>query len=313
MSPPVIAVDLGGTNTRVALFDGEQTTPIQSKKFPTQAQDGPDAVIERILAAIEALAPEDRAGLRVGVGAPGPLDPRSGVVFEAPNLLGWIDIPLRDRLQNPLGCPVAIGNDANLAGLGEWRHGAGRGARDLVYLTISTGVGGGVICNGELLVGTRGIAAELGHVLVAPDGPRCGCGQRGHLEAVASGPAIARRAQAIVDEGVETVLAQHDGQLTAGVVGRAAQAGDAVAREVFDQAAEYLGIGLAVFAHMLNPEIFILGGGVSQVGPLLFDPARDSLERHVLSDSYLENLRIVPASLGDDAGLIGAMTLAADL
>jgi glucokinase len=313
MSSQLIAVDLGGTNMRVALFDGENPAPSQVNRVPTQAKQGPDVVIAQMIEAIEEISHGDAAKLRIGVGAPGPLDPHTGVVLEAPNLPGWVDIPLQARLHDHFGCLVAIGNDANVAALGEWRHGAGRGTQNLIYLTISTGIGGGVICDGHLLLGAHGIAAELGHITVQPGGPVCGCGQRGHLEAVASGPAIARRAQTLLDGGAASSLADHSGELTAAVVGGAAQSGDPLARQVFDEAAGYLGQAMANFAHFFNPEIFILGGGVSQVGPLLFDPARAALERQIMHPSYLSDLRIEPAALGDDAGLIGAMTLAADL
>ncbi|MGA9531862.1 MAG: ROK family protein [Anaerolineales bacterium] len=313
MSSHLIAVDLGGTNMRIALFDGENLTPSQASRVPTHAKEGPDSVISRMIEAIEKLSPDGNSALRIGVGAPGPLDPRAGVVLEAPNLPGWVDIHLKERLKDHFDCPVAIGNDANLAALAEWKHGAGRGTDNLIYLTISTGVGGGVICDGHLLLGARGIAAELGHITVVPGGPLCGCGQRGHLEAVASGPAIARRAQALLDGGANSSLAEHNGELTATDVGHAAESGDVLAIQVFDEAAAYLGQAMANFAHLFNPQIFILGGGVAQVGPLLFDPTRAALDRQIMDPSYLEGLRIEPAALGDDAGLIGAMTLAAEL
>lgn len=313
MSSHLIAVDLGGTNMRVAFFDGESPKPKQVTRVPTHAQEGPDAVIERMIAGIEQVLPDDITDYCIGVGAPGPLDPRAGVVLEAPNLPGWVDVPLQARLQDHFDRPVAIGNDANLAALGEWRHGAGQDTQNLIYLTISTGVGGGVICDGHLLLGARGIAAELGHITVDPGGPLCGCGQRGHLEAVASGPAIARRAQTLLNEGAKSSLSDHQGEIKATDVGDAAQDGDPIARQVFDEAADYLGHAMADFAHFFNPDLFILGGGVSQVGPILLDPTRAALERYIMDSHYLEGLRIEQAALGDDAGLIGAMTLAADL
>jgi len=187
--PTVVAVDLGGTNIRAAIFPTAEAKPTAIARAPTLAAEGPEAVIDRIIAAIQEVASGIEGGMRIGLGAPGPLDPKRGLVIEAPNLPGWVNIPLRDRLEQHFECPVALGNDANLAGLGEWRHGAGRGAHNLLYLTLSTGIGGGVIVDNRLLVGAHGLAAELGHMTVRPDGPLCGCGQRGHLEAVASGPA----------------------------------------------------------------------------------------------------------------------------
>lgn len=313
MSAQLIAVDLGGTNTRVALFEGNTPDPQQLNKVPTEAQEGPEAVINRIINAIETTLPVEGADLKIGVGAPGPLDPRKGIVFEAPNLPGWENIPLQQRLASHFGCPVGIGNDANLAALGEWCHGAGQGADNVIYLTISTGIGGGIITDGHLLLGAHGLGAELGHIVVQPGGPLCGCGRRGHLEAVASGTAIARRAAERLAEGDESTLQSLGGQVTAVDVGQAAQDGDALALEVIQEAAGFIGVALADFAHTFNPEVFVLGGGVSQLGDLLFDPIRRSLKASIMHRIYLEGLRITPAALGDDSGLVGAMVLAAGL
>lgn len=313
MSAQLIAVDLGGTNTRVALFEGNTPDPQQLNKVPTEAQEGPEAVINRIINAIETTLPAEGADLKIGVGAPGPLDPRKGIVFEAPNLPGWENIPLQQRLASHFGCPVGIGNDANLAALGEWCHGAGQGADNVIYLTISTGIGGGIITDGHLLLGAHGLGAELGHIVVQPGGPLCGCGRRGHLEAVASGTAIARRAAERLAEGDESTLQSLGGQVTAVDVGQAAQDGDALALEVIQEAAGFIGVALADFAHTFNPEVFVLGGGVSQLGDLLFDPIRRSLKASIMHRIYLEGLRITPAALGDDSGLVGAMVLAAGL
>jgi glucokinase len=215
-----------------------------------------------------------------------------------------------EKLEGHFNVPVGIGNDANLAALGEWRHGAGRGSNDIIYLTISTGIGGGVITDGRLLIGSRGVGAEMGHIVIVPDGPECGCGQRGHLEAVASGTAIAREVENRLAAGEPSSLSSLGGALSAAQVGQAAQAGDPLALEVIQQAAIYIGQGLADFCHIFNPEIFVLGGGVSQLGDLLFNPIRQSLEAHLMHPIFAENLAIKPAALGDDAGLVGAMVLA---
>jgi len=308
-----IAVDLGGTNIRVAYFPTPEPPASTQSKTPTLASEGPDAVIERMCQAIEAQLPKDRQDLRIGVGAPGPLDPRHGMVLKAVNLPGWEMIPLRSMLEVRFVCPVLVGNDANLAALGEWRFGAGQGTSDLIYLTISTGIGGGVIIDNRLLIGSWGLGAELGHMTVEPGGPKCSCGQLGHLEAVASGPAIARNATARIEAGQPSVLKEKlesNEKLTAEDVGNAAQAGDQLACEVIKQAAEYIGRHMADLAHAFNPEIFVIGGGVSQLGPLLFEPLERAFEDHLISPAYMMNLRIVPAALGDDAGLIGAMVLA---
>jgi len=310
MPADIVAIDLGGTHLRVARFDGSSPSPLQSNKIETQADKGPDHVIGRIVEAVQQL-PAPSGERRIGIGAPGPLDPVAGIVYEAPNLPGWRNIPLKAKLSAQLGWPVSLGNDANLAALAEWRHGAGQGTDHMLYLTISTGIGGGVIVDRQLLLGAGGLAAELGHLTVQPDGPRCGCGQRGHLEAVASGPAIARKAQERVLAGETSSLAYRSEPLTAELVGQAAQGGDELAGAVVRQAAAWIGLALASFAHIFNPQAFVLGGGVTQLGPLLFDPIRQTLEDRIMDSAYLEDLRLVPAALGDDAGLVGAMVLAA--
>ena len=202
----IVAVDLGGTNIRVAYFPKPEPPPSTQNKTPTLAHEGPDAVIERLSQAIEEQLPEDRPDISIGIGAPGPLDPKHGIVLKAVNLPGWEMIPLRSILEVRFVCPVFLGNDANLAALGEWRFGAGQGTSDLIYLTISTGIGGGVIVDSNLLVGSFGLGAELGHMTVEPNGPLCSCGKYGHLEAVASGPAIAKRAMARIEAGEPSSL-----------------------------------------------------------------------------------------------------------
>lgn len=311
----LIAVDLGGTSIRAARFGPSGPPALAHVKIPTLASEGPEAVIGRIVDAIHQVAPATAADLRVGIGAPGPLDPRRGVILEAPNLPGWVNLPLRDILQDRLGCPLAVGNDANLAALAEWRFGAGRGTQDMLFLTISTGIGGGVITDGQLLIGHRGLAAELGHMTVDRNGPLCGCGHRGHLEALASGPAIARRAQELIEQGHPSCLAQRPGgtPLSAEAVGEAARDGDALARGVLQDAGEAIGLHLANLVHAFDPELIVLGGGVIQVGPLLLESIERSLRTHILHPAYLQGLRLVPAALGDDVGLIGAMVLASEL
>lgn len=314
--PDLIAIDLGGTSIRAARFAPGGPPPLAHVKTATLASEGPEAVIGRILHSIHQVAPAGTADLRVGVGAPGPLDPRRGVILEAPNLPGWVNLPLRDILQERLGCPVAVGNDANLAALAEWRFGAGRGTQDMLYLTISTGIGGGVIIDGRLLIGHRGLATELGHMTVDRDGPPCSCGHKGHLEALASGPAIARRAQELIERGNPSRLAAplHAGvPLTAEAVGEAALAGDPLARQVLDEAGEAIGLHLASLMHAFDPEVIVLGGGVMRVGPLLRDAIERSLRSHILHPAYLQDLRLIPAALGDDVGLVGAMVLASQL
>jgi glucokinase len=309
----IIAVDFGGTNIRVAYFPTAKPPPKKQSKSPTHASEGPEAVIARLIVAIQAMIPKKHESLRIGVGSPGPLDPVRGIIYNAVNLPGWVNIPLKEKLETHFSCPVDVGNDANLAALGEWRFGAGRGTNNLVYLTISTGIGGGVIIDGRLLVGAQGLGAEVGHITVEPGGPVCGCGQHGHLEAVAAGPAIARRAMELLEAGRSSILNEKletAEPLTSADVGKAANQGDTLAREIIEYAGEKIGRAMADLAHLFNPEIFILGGGVSQIGPLLFESVERALRSYVMDSAYVEDLRVLPAALGDDAGLIGAMVLA---
>ena len=310
--PSIIAVDLGGTNIRVAHFPSSAPPPLTQSKIPTQASEGPQAVMGRLIHAIEEHIQSDTGMYKIGVGAPGPLDPIQGVVLEAPNLPGWENIPLKTLLNEHFNVPVAVGNDANVAALGEWRFGAGRGTQHMVYLTLGTGIGGGVIIDGKLLIGAHGLAAELGHMTVEPDGPICGCGKPGHLEALASGGAIARTAEELLAQGSESTLAEQlskAAKLTSFDVGQAAIAGDALARSIISQVGEIIGQQLASLAHVFDPEVFVLGGGISQIGDILFNPIRSAFHNYVLHPRYAEHTEVLPAALGDDAGLVGAMVL----
>jgi len=308
-----VAVDFGGTNIRSAYFRETEPSPENQVKIPTQAEFGPEHVIERLVSAIKEVMPKNAEGIRVGIGSPGPLDPNEGIIYKAPNLRGWTDVPLKARLEERLDCPVFLGNDANVAALGEWKFGAGKGASHLIYLTISTGIGGGVIIDNRLLLGARGLAGELGHITLERDGATCGCGQQGHIEALASGTAIARKANESLRAGAQSSLRaiyEVDEAVTAKAIGEAARNNDQFALALISEAGELIGHLLADLAHTFNPQIFVLGGGVSQLGTLLFDPVKLSFENHVMDPAYCEQVRIVPAALGDDAGLVGAMVLA---
>jgi glucokinase len=308
----LVAVDLGGTNLRAALFTDETPPPLKISKQPTPASEGVEAVIKSLIATIEEVMMEDQQPACIGIGAPGPLDPSRGVIIEAPNLPGWENIALAEKIERHFEIPVILGNDANLAALGEWRHGAGHGAANLIYLTISTGIGGGIIINNQLLLGEQGVGAELGHVTIDPAGPICSCGQPGHIEAVASGTALAEQAIDALNSGRTSSLQSiwETGKLTAKDVGRAAQAGDELACDLVERIGKTIGRYVADLTHIFNPEIIVIGGGVSQLGELLFNPIRAGVRKFALSPIYYQHLEIVPAALGDDAGLIGAMVLA---
>lgn len=302
----IITIDIGGTQLRVAVFSGGSTTPSKVQRMSTHSKD--ESVFDRLTAIIDALWPEEPVAA-ISVACPGPLDPSQGIVLSTPNIPGWINFPLVDLLVKKYHVPTFLDNDANLAAVGEWRYGAGQGHNDVLYLTISTGIGGGVICGGHLLTGRRGMAAELGHLTVLPDGPFCSCGQRGHLEAIASGPAIARYVTERIAAGRTSSLSG-DPHITAREAAAAARQGDELCREAFTFAGKHLGHAVADYLHIFNPSILIFGGGVSQSGPLLFDPMKESLAEHVMDAAYLDDLQIATAKLGDDAGLLGALAQA---
>jgi glucokinase len=310
---PVIAVDFGGTHIRAAFFPSAATDPSQQTKIKTLAEDGPNAVLDRIEGAIKTVAPTKRKGLRIGIAAPGPLDPFKGIILSTPNLPGWENVPLADEISTSFDCPVVINNDANLAALGEWKHGAGQGCNDLIYLTISTGIGGGVITQGQLLLGAHGLAGELGHMTVVPKGPRCGCGQLGHLEAIASGTSIARIARERLEAGESSILSEmvsDYADVDAVILGQAAGEGDPFAYSIIENAGKAIGSHLASLVHAFNPTRIVIGGGLSQLGDLLFSPVRKAIKDEIIHPAYLQNLEVQSAELGDNAGLIGAMVLA---
>jgi len=302
-----IAVDIGGTHIRAASFEEENPKPLAHQRIRSHARE--PGIFDRLVATITDVWPKDDPVIAIGIAAPGPVDPRAGTILTSPNIPGWHNFPVVDKLSQEFNLPVYVNNDANLAALGEWKFGAGRGHQDVLYLTISTGIGGGVIIRNRLLQGYHGLAAELGHVTVLAGGPMCSCGFPGHLEALASGPAIVRYVQEQLHAGVDSALSEQT-NFNARDVAEAAAKGDSLAGEAYARAGEYLGIGIASFLHIFDPSIVILGGGVSQSGRLLFDPVEASLEKHVLNPGYLKDLVITPAALGDDAGLLGSLAMA---
>lgn len=302
-----IAIDIGGTHIRAAAYDPNGTVkPIAHTRTKSLAHT--PGVFDRLVSAVESVWQSGQVSA-IGIASPGPLNPYSGVILDTPNIPQWKNFPLAPKLSERFGVPVYLDNDANMAGLGEWQFGAGKGHSDLVYLTISTGIGGGVISNNQLLQGFHGMGAELGHMLIDPDGPLCGCGQPGHVESFSSGPAIVRYIKEQVATGQKTSL-QADPNLTPAQIAAAALTGDALAISAFERAGHYLGMAVANYLAIFDPSILIFGGGVSQVGDLLFKPFEDSLRKYVFHPRYLDDLTITKAALGDDAGLLGAFALA---
>jgi glucokinase len=306
--PPLVGVDLGGTLVRAAVATGEatHTTPV---RHATPAGAPPDAVLDVIAAAVrEATGGVTPGG--VGIGIPGPLDPAAGVVYAAPNLHLWQDVPAQAMLEQRLGCPVAIQNDARLAGFAEWIAGAAQRARYVLFITVSTGVGGAMVVDGELYSGAAGTAGEIGHTIYTPDGPACGQGHRGCLEGSASGTAIARRAHELLAAGERSSLsllaADH---LDARAVADAAAQGDGLAVRLYAEAGRALGLALGGMLNLLSPEVVVVGGGLINAGELLFGPLHAGV-REIAFAAPLSRCRIVPAALGTDAGLVGAVAWA---
>jgi glucokinase len=301
-----ISVDVGGTQIRVAIFGENSIVPLVQKKIPTQGDN--QTPIERIIALLKELWPSDGEVNSIAIAAPGYLDPEKGIVLTAPNIPGWKNYPLASLLREHFDVPIYLGNDANLAALGEWKFGAGRGHHDILFMTVSTGIGGGIISGDKLITGVNGMAGEIGHVVSVPDGPICGCGKRGHLEAVASGTGIARHVREQLANGVPSVFPAGSSP-SAKEIAQAAKNGDKLSKEAFDLAGFYLGRTVADFLHILNPSILILGGGVSMSGDLIIKPMKESMAKHVIVPEYMDKLEIVQAALGDDAGLLGALAL----
>ncbi len=359
--PLVIGVDLGGTQIRTAVLRG--ATLLSRISILTGAATQPDNVLPRIYEAIQEALDKANVSLGqvvgIGVAAPGPLDSKTGIVFSPPNLPGWDGIPLRDLLAERFQTSIYVDNDANVAGLGEYMFGAGQGSRHMVYMTISTGIGGGVIADGKLLRGANGTAGELGHMTIDWHGERCTCGNIGCLEYIASGTSIARRANQAIQAGEgaelltfartmlrhsstvadqsalpthsydpttvelhisaleeeEDTLAnalqqeeEEDLQVNARTVALAAEAGIPLARAIIQHTAEALGVGFVNIIHIFNPDMIIVGGGVTQMGPMLMEPALRIVQERAMK-APREAVQIVQAQLGTNVGLIGAGAL----
>ena len=312
----IAGVDLGGTNIVVGLvpFEGGEVRALHTQ--PTLPQRGPTFVVRRIVEMVETsiakLMEEEgvtrEAVVGVGMGSPGPLDRATGVVINTPNL-GWRNFPLRDLVANALHLPATLDNDANCATYGEWWLGAGRDVDTLVGFTLGTGIGGGIVLNGEIYHGVSDAAGEIGHMTIDSTGRRCNCGNYGCLEAYASGPAIAARAVEGIETGAETVLVELvNGRLeaiTAATVYEGVVLEDAYADEVMKDTAKFLGVGIANIINILNPAMVVISGGVTRAGSHLFDPLRAEVRKRAFKSAE-EACVIVPAEMPDRAGVVGA-------
>jgi glucokinase len=308
MTGVLVGVDLGGTNIRAAVATGEATHEDVVRR-DTPAHEGPDAVLDAVAACVRTAA---GAGALDGVaiGIPGPLDPASGVVHAAPHLEGWHEVPAASILSDKLGCPVAVRNDATLAGFAEWKAGAGKHTRYFIFITVSTGIGGALVFDGRLYEGVGGSAGEIGHAPALLDGPPCGQGHNGCLEGAASGTAIAAAARHALASGTTSALSQIDAAtLDARAVQGAAQHGDTLAIQLFADAGRALGRAIGGLINLLNPEVVAIGGGLINAGDLLFKPM-DAAVPEIAFEFPASKCRIVPAALGTDAGMVGAVAWA---
>lgn len=308
----VIGVDLGGTNIRVTVLDANGTMT-HTTRAKTKSEEGPDAVIRRIADLVQDVASEAGldADVPVGVASPGPLNPRTGVVHFTPNLPGWRDVPVVEKLERQLNRRVTLANDGNCATLGELRFGAARGKHNIVYLALGTGIGGGVVTEGVLIDGKNGLGAEIGHTLVALDGPRCNCGSVGCLESFAAGWAIQAEAMKVATtaDGDRLKEIAGDGPIHAGVVAKAAQEGHEASVAILERAGRALGASIGSFINMFDPEIIVIGGGVAALGELLMAPARKAIPQYSFVDMR-KDVPVVYSELGSDTGLYGAGALA---
>jgi glucokinase len=305
-----VAIDLGGTQVRAGLVEDGRV--LRRAAAPTDVGGGPEAVLDQMAALFaEVCGPADRPRVAgVGVSAPGPLDGERGAVLHIPTLPRLDGFPLREALAGRLGLPVAVENDGIAAAVGEWRFGAGRGLRHLVYVTVSTGVGGGVIADGRVLRGRLGMAGHVGHMRLAAEGPRCSCGAVGCLEALASGTALGERARAAARAEPEGRLARAGDPAALGArqVAELARQGDPTCLRLLREEAALLGAGFTALLHLYSPEVLVMGGGVARAFDLLAEEIRAVIRRDALEP--FRTVPVVPAALGDNSGLVGAAVLA---
>jgi len=280
------------------------------------AKEGKERTISQIVTSVREILREgerlkvfSKSILGVGIGSPGPLNTKEGVIHFSPNLAGWIEVPLVQILKDELNLPIFLENDANAAALGEWWLGAGKNVDNLVLLTLGTGIGGGIIIEGEVLHGAWDTAAEIGHMIIHEGGLTCGCGKRGCFEAYASATGVVKRTRAAIEKGEKTLLTDlvknRWEDITCELVFKTAEKGDNLSKWIVEETARYLGIGIASIVNIINPEMVILSGGMIAGGDLLFKPVRKYAQGNALA-AAIKGVKIVPAGLGGNAGAIGA-------
>jgi glucokinase len=303
----VAGIDLGGTNVRIGLVEGDGFELTQEEKFPSRVELGHGQLIERLAEAISRLG---KGRVRaVGIGVAGLIDAARGYVLFSPNFPGWVDVPLGPGLERATGLPVAVENDANAVALGEYRAGAGQGARYFLALTLGTGLGGGFVFEGKLFRGATGQAGEVGHMIVMPGGALCGCGRRGCLETIASATGLVRMVREELLAGRQSILKDAP-RLGAKEIDRAAREGDELAIEVYIRMGRALGLALANMFNTLDLDVISLGGGVVAAWELFMPALREQLDACLLPR---KEVQVVRTRLGDSAGILGAAGLALDL
>jgi glucokinase len=309
MTELVIGVDLGGTRLRAACLD-KQLNILKRHETLTLADEGLAATLGRIKEIIHNVMPEDKSRLQsIGISAPGPLNPQTGVVVAPPNLSGWHDVPLGDILQEEFAVPVFVGNDANVAALAEAALGSAKGFQHIIYLTVSTGIGSGVINDGKLILGKSGLGNEAGHLVMLVENERVST-----LEKEAAGPALARQAKARLQAGEKSILSEmangNMDAIDAKMVGDAANQGDVLALEVIKRGGKIVGLGIVSLLHLFNSEVVVIGGGVSYIGDIWFDEIRAAVKAHCIASDYWENTPIIPSKISEDVSILGSATLA---
>ena len=312
---PILAIDLGGTQIRAA-YVSPNLDVVCRHAVDTRDEDGVEAVVNRLCRLAADARDEARSAhmpdpVGVGISSPGPLDPWRGVVVAPPNLAGWHDVPLVDAVEAAIGLPTFLERDTQVAVMAEWRHGAGRGADTVIYVTVSTGIGGGIVIDGRLLRGRDGTAGEIGHLTVELDGPICGDGAPGHAEAIGSGTAIAREGRALLASGRAPGLAaltSDPDSVDAALVARAADEGDAACAAVLARAWTAVGAMCAGLVNVLNPEIIVLGGSIALHRPELIGVVRDEIDRRAFAIPA-RRVRVAMAEHGDDVSLVGSLPI----
>jgi len=312
----ILGIDLGGTKILTAVAN-TQGVMLSRDHSITPAKEGQDVVVKSILESVGRALDQAHIAAAdltaIGLGAPGLSNPETGILFTSPNLPGWKDVPLRDIIAKELGKEAFLINDANAAAVGELYFGAGRGARNFIYITVSTGIGGGIIIDGKIYTGPTGTAGELGHMVIDDEGPQCNCGNKGCWETLASGTALSREARHRIKEGAATSILKYAGgnieKINAEAIHEAAQTGDKLANELIARTAYYLGVGLANLVNIFNPEVIIIGGGLSNIGDMLLKPAFEEAGRRAFRQSY-QAVRFARAELGRNSGVLGAAAYA---